>query len=197
MAHEGHDHSHGHGHGHRHAHDHDHHHEQYGSAAAEEHKAHAPSSVAAFVVTCSDSRDEKRDESGRAIRERLEGAGHSVCGYRVIRDEPEAIRASLDEAAAAGARAVVFNGGTGIGRRDCTIETLRPLFEKELPGFGELFRALSFQQIGSPAMMSRAAAGTIRGMVVFALPGSPHAVRLAMDRLILPELGHAVRELTR
>jgi molybdopterin adenylyltransferase len=190
MGHEGHDHDHEH---HHHGHSHDHGH----SHAADEHKAHAPVHVSTFVVTCSDSRAEAQDESGRALREGLEAAGHTVCGYRVVRDEADGIRAALAEAQAAGARAVLFNGGTGIGRRDVTVETLQPLFEKTLPGFGELFRALSYQDIGSPAMMSRAVAGTLQGMVVFALPGSPQAVRLALEKLILPELGHAVRELTR
>lgn len=190
MGHEGHDHGHG--------HDHDHDHHDHGeSKAAHEHKAHAPAQVAAFVVTCSDSRGPESDESGQIIRGVLEAAGHSVVGYKVVKDEPEAIRVALEEAAAAGARAVLFNGGTGIGRRDNTIEVLGKLFEKELPGFGELFRYLSFKEIGSPAMMSRAAAGTYQGMIVFALPGSPQAARLALDELILPELGHAVRELTR
>jgi molybdenum cofactor biosynthesis protein B len=202
MGHEGHDHGghhgqqHGHDHGHEHAHEHGHH--GHGeSRAAHEHKAHAPAQVAAFVVTCSDSRGPESDESGQTIRGVLEGAGHSVVGYKVVKDDPEAIRAALEEAAAAGARAVLFNGGTGIGRRDNTIEVLVELFEKELPGFGELFRYLSFKEIGSPAMMSRATAGTYQGMIVFALPGSPQAARLALDELILPELGHAVRELTR
>jgi molybdopterin adenylyltransferase len=205
MGHEGHehDHDHGHGHGGHGHHSHPHHPGAHGghghshSPAEREHKAHAPAHVSAFVVTCSDSRDAARDESGQALRGGLEAAGHTVCGYQVIRDEPEAIRAALAEAAGAGARAVLFNGGTGIGRRDSTVETLRALFEKELPGFGELFRALSFQQIGSAAMMSRATAGTYQGMIVFAMPGSPQAVRLALEALILPELGHAARELTR
>jgi molybdopterin adenylyltransferase len=202
MAHEGHDHDdhdHGHGHGHHHHHAHEHHDHghEHGSRTAAEHKAHAPVHVSAFVVTCSDTRDESRDESGRVLRELLEGEGHSVSGYRVIQDEPEAIRAMLKEAQEAGARAVIFNGGTGIGRRDSTVETLQGLFEKTLPGFGELFRALSFKEIGSAAMMSRATAGTYQGMILFSLPGSPKAVRLALQRLILPELGHAVRELTR
>jgi molybdopterin adenylyltransferase len=208
MGHDGHDHDHDHGHEHGHSHGHSHghthhshphhHHGEHGHSHAErEHKAHAPAHVSAFVVTCSDSRDEARDESGQALRGGLEAAGHTVCGYKVVKDEPEAIRAALAEAAGAGARAVLFNGGTGIGRRDSTVETLRALFEKELPGFGELFRALSFQQIGSAAMMSRATAGTYQGMIVFLMPGSPQAVRLALEALILPELGHAVRELTR
>jgi molybdenum cofactor biosynthesis protein B len=213
MAHEGHDHDddHGHGQGHDHHHGHGHHHgdghrhhrphTEHGhhghSHAEKEHKAHAPAHVSVFVVTCSDSRDEARDESGRALRSGLEAAGHTLCGYKLVKDEPEAIRAVLAEAAAAGARAVLFNGGTGIGRRDSTVETLRSLFEKELPGFGEIFRMLSFEQIGSAAMMSRATAGTYQGMILFAMPGSPQAVKLALEALILPELGHAVRELTR
>jgi len=199
MGHDGHehDHDHKHGHGHHHGHKHEHHHPHGHSHAAEEHKARAPAQVSAFVVTCSDSRDEARDESGKALRGGLEVAGHTLCGYKVVKDDAEAIRAALAEAAAAGARAVLFNGGTGIGRRDSTVETLRALFEKELPGFGELFRMLSFKEIGSAAMMSRATAGTYQGMIVFAMPGSPQAVKLALRELILPELGHMVRELTR
>ncbi len=162
-----------------------------------EHKSRAPVHVSAYVVTCSDSRDAAKDESGRVLREALESAGHGIAGYTVVKDDPEAIRGALEAARAAGARAVLFNGGTGIGRRDSTVETLQALFEKELPGFGELFRMLSYRQIGSAAMMSRATAGTYQGMILFALPGSPQAVRLALDALILPELGHAVRELTR
>lgn len=148
-------------------------------------------------MTCSDSRDAARDASGKVLRDGLESAGHNIAGYVVVKDDPEAIRGAVAEAQAAGARALLFTGGTGIGRRDTTVETLRALFEKELPGFGELFRMLSYRQIGSAAMMSRATAGTYQGMIIFALPGSPQAARLALDALILPELGHAVRELTR
>ena len=150
-----------------------------------------------FVVTCSDSRDAARDESGQVLRRGLEAEGDTLCGYKAIKDEPDAIRAVLAEASEAGARAVLFNGGTGIGRRDSTVETLRALFEKELPGFGEIFRMLSYEEIGSAAMLSRATAGTYRGMILFAMPGSPQAVKLALEALILPELGHLVRELTR
>jgi molybdopterin adenylyltransferase len=185
MGHEGHDHR-----------DHSGQHPSH-SHAEKEHKAHAPTQVATFVVTCSDSRNEKVDESGKVIREALESQNHPLVGQQLIPDEPERIRAALEEASRAGARAVIFNGGTGIGRRDSTVETLEPFFEKTLPGFGEIFRRLSFDEIGSAAMMSRATAGTYHGMIIFAVPGSPNAVRLAMKALILPELGHAVRELGR
>lgn len=193
MGHEGHEHDHG---GHHHG-DHHHHKHHHASPTAEEHRRHAPATVSAFVVTCSDSRDEAHDETGRLLKGALEAAGHTIAGHLLIRDEPNEIRQALEKAAAAGARAVIFNGGTGISRRDSTVETLRSLFEKELPGFGELFRALSYEEIGSPAWLSRACAGTRQGMIVFCVPGSPNAGRLAMDRLILPELGHLVRELSR
>lgn len=182
-------------HGDPHAHRHDSSHSE--SASAREHKSAAPAQVAAYVITCSDSRDAKRDESGQAIRRALEEKGHRICGYKVVADEIALIRSAIEEASQAGAGVVIINGGTGIGRRDNTIEVLEGLLEKKLPGFGELFRYLSFKEIGSPAMMSRALAGTYRGMVLFALPGSPQAARLALEALILPELGHAVRELTR
>lgn len=167
------------------------------SEAAREHKSAAPATVSVFVITCSDSRDASRDESGEAIRAALEAAGHSVRGYRVVRDDAEQIRSAIESAAESGASAVILNGGTGIGRRDNSVEVVEQLLEKRLPGFGELFRYLSFKQIGSPAMMSRAVAGTYRRMVLFALPGSPQAAGLALEALILPELGHAVRELSR
>jgi molybdopterin adenylyltransferase len=167
------------------------------SRSAEEHKSHSPMQVSAFVLTCSDSRGLAQDETGEAIAQALVAAGHLVIGRRVVRDEPAAIRDAVEEAVSQGARAVIVNGGTGIGRRDVAVDVLRSLFEKELPGFGELFRGLSFKEIGSPAMMSRATAGTYKGMILFALPGSPQAVRLALDSLILPEIGHCVRELTR
>jgi molybdopterin adenylyltransferase len=164
----------------------------------EEHKHQAPTSVRCFVITSSDSRTEANDASGTLIRELLGQSGHLVVGHAIIKDEPAALRALLDgDAPRAGARVVLISGGTGLGRRDTTVETLAPLLEKRLDGFGELFRALSFQEIGSAAMMSRAVAGTYRGMAVFALPGSPGAARLALSRLILPELGHVEREMTR
>ena len=169
----------------------------HGESPARQHRTDAPTHVACFVLTCSDSRAHADDVSGRALREGLEAAGHTVVGQTVVRDEPEAIRAAVEGGLAGGARAVLITGGTGITRRDQTVEAVRPLLDREIPGFGELFRMLSFQEIGSAAWLSRALAGTVRGALVFVLPGSPNAVRLALDRLILPELGHAVRELSR
>ncbi len=168
------------------------------SPSTAEHKRGAPRRVACFVVTLSDSRTEAGDESGALIRALLEEAGHAVTGYALIQNEPEALRDVLERRASeAGAQAVILSGGTGLSRRDATVEVLEGMLEKRLPGFGELFRMLSFQEIGPSAMMSRAVAGSFRSMVVFALPGSPSAARLALTRLILPELGHAMRELSR
>jgi molybdopterin adenylyltransferase len=169
----------------------------HGKSPAAEHRSHAPTQVACFVLTCSDSRAQSDDVSGRALREGLQAAGHVLVGSAVVKDDAEAIRAAVTGALDAGARAVLVTGGTGITRRDQTVEAVRPLLEREIPGFGELFRMLSFQEIGSAAWLSRATAGTVRGALVFLLPGSPNAVRLALERLILPELGHAVRELSR
>ncbi len=163
----------------------------------EEHRRAAPPSVRVFVLTASDTRSEAEDESGAFLRAAAAAAGHALAGYRVVRDEPEELRAAMAEAAAAGADAVVVNGGTGVSARDRTYEAVAGLLEKRLDGFGELFRWLSFQEIGSAAMLSRAVAGAWRGMAVFAVPGATAAVRLAWERLIGPELGHLVHELRR
>jgi molybdenum cofactor biosynthesis protein B len=168
-----------------------------GSAAVSEHRAHAPTHVSCYLVTCSDSRARADDASGRALLEGLQQAGHPVVGQVIVQDEPDAIRGALQAAQRAGARAVLFTGGTGLTRRDQTVDALRPLLNRELPGFGELFRMLSYQEIGSAAWLSRALAGTHGELLVFLLPGSPNAAKLALERLILPELGHAVRELSR
>jgi molybdenum cofactor biosynthesis protein B len=161
----------------------------------EEHRHEAPRRVSIFVVTASDTRGEAEDESGRFLREAAAAAGHAVAGYRIVRDEPEAIRAALDEAARAGADAIVVNGGTGIAGRDRTYEAVAALLEKRLDGFGELFRMLSYAEIGAAAMLSRAVAGVWGGRAVFSMPGSAAAVRLAWEKLLAPELGHVVREL--
>jgi molybdenum cofactor biosynthesis protein B len=161
----------------------------------EEHRREAPRTLRLFVVTASDTRGEAEDESGAFLREAAAAAGHAVVGYRVVKDEPEAIRAALAAAAAAGADAVVVNGGTGIAARDRTYEAVAGLLAKRLDGFGELFRMLSWQEIGSAAMLSRAVAGVWDGRAVFSVPGSRAAVRLAWEKLIGPELGHVVREI--
>jgi len=163
-----------------------------------EHKSHAPASVTCFVLTVSDSRTPETDTGGRAVRDMLEGAGHVVAGHAIVRDEPAEVAAAVrQQLADPHTRIVITTGGTGITSRDGTFEAIDALLEKRLDGFGELFRMLSFAEIGPAAMMSRATAGTIGRAAVFALPGSPDAVRLAMTRLILPELGHVVQQLNR
>lgn len=163
-----------------------------------EHKAHAPVSVACYVLTVSDSRTPETDTGGRAIRELLEGAGHAVTGHAIVKDEPAQVTAQVRaQLADARTQVLITTGGTGISSRDGTFEAVSGLLEKRLDGFGELFRMLSFEEIGSSAMMSRATAGTVSRKAIFVLPGSPTAVRLAMTRLILPELGHVVQQLNK
>jgi molybdenum cofactor biosynthesis protein B len=163
-----------------------------------EHKAHAPRVVRCVVCTISDSKTKETDTSGQLLQELLRAAGHEVAGYTVVRDEPSQVHGVIHTACANPAvQAVIFTGGTGITSRDQTYEAIDALLEKRLPGFGELFRVLSFQDIGPAAMLSRAQAGVRAGRLVFSLPGSPAACRLAMERLILPELGHMVREVNR
>jgi molybdenum cofactor biosynthesis protein B len=146
--------------------------------------------VGVSLVTVSDSRSEEIDDNGRWLTQAVEAAGHRVSSRRLIRDEPAAVEAALRSAAAGPARLVIFNGGTGIAPRDTTYDVLERLLEKPMPGFGELFRMLSWEQVGAAAMLSRATAGVFQGRVVFSLPGSPAAVRLAWEKLILPEIGH-------
>ena len=152
-----------------------------------EHRALSPTSVACFVLTVSDTRTLETETSGRAIAELLVAAGHTVVDRRIVRDEIAAGRA----------RAIITTGGTGIAKRDSTYEAVTALFHKRLDGFGELFRMLSYEDIGSAAMLSRATAGVASGCVIFMLPGSEAAVRLGTEKLIAPELGHIVRELTK
>jgi molybdenum cofactor biosynthesis protein B len=164
----------------------------------EEHKSHAPASVACYVLTVSDTRTDATDSGGHTIRDLLEQSGHTVTGHAIVRDEPAQVAARVREQLADGrARVIVTTGGTGITSRDGTFEAIDGLLEKRLDGFGELFRMLSFEEIGSAAMMSRATAGTAGRTAIFVLPGSPAAVRLAMTRLILPELGHIAQQLSR
>ena len=168
------------------------------SASVGAHKAEAPASVACYVLTVSDTRTPETDTGGRAIRDLLESAAHLVSGFDIVRDEPAQVTAKVRERLDdPGTRVIITTGGTGISSRDGTYEAVEGLLEKELTGFGELFRMLSFTEIGPSAMMTRATAGTVGRKAIFVLPGSEHAVRLAMTRLILPELGHVVQQLNK
>ncbi len=169
---------------------------------AHEHRARGPAAVRCFALTISDTKTPADDASGDVIRAHLAAAGHAVVGSAIVRDDPPAIEAALRGAIAGGdgrppAQVVVATGGTGLTSRDSTFEVVSRLVERPIPGFGELFRMLSWEEIGSAAMLSRATAGVVAGAVVFALPGSPHGVRLAMERLVAPELGHLLEQLAR
>jgi molybdenum cofactor biosynthesis protein B len=164
-------------------------------AAHTEHKAQAPASVRCFIVTVSDTRTEATDASGRAVVELLTAAGHQVAGRTIVRDDAELVRDTIvRQLANPDVQAVITTGGTGITSRDSTYEAVSALLQKRLDGFGELFRMLSYQQIGSAAIMSRACAGLSSGRIIVSLPGSEAAVRLAMDRLLVPELAHMVQQ---
>jgi molybdenum cofactor biosynthesis protein B len=149
---------------------------------------HGP--VAIALVTVSDSRTAETDTNGIWLRERIEASGHRLAGYQLIPDEPDQVESALAAALASDARVVLFNGGTGIAPRDTTFDVLARRIERPLPGFGELFRMLSWEQVGAAAMLSRATAGVCAGRVVFSLPGSHAAVQLAWEKLIEPELRH-------
>ncbi|EJQ57612.1 MULTISPECIES: MogA/MoaB family molybdenum cofactor biosynthesis protein [Bacillus] len=164
-----------------------------------EHKKQAPKEVRCKIVTISDTRTEETDKSGQLLHALLKEAGHTVTSYEIVKDDKE----SIQQAVLAGYHredvdVVLTNGGTGITKRDVTIEAVSALLDKEIVGFGELFRMISYlEDIGSSAMLSRAIGGTIGRKVVFSMPGSSGAVRLAMNKLILPELGHITFELHR
>ena len=151
-----------------------------------------------MVITCSDTRTPDTDTSGQLIQRLLKEQGHTVAAYHLVKDEPAKIKAKIKAAVTnKKIQAIIINGGTGISRRDSTFEAVDAMLEKRLDGFGEVFRYLTYQEIGSPAIMSRATAGIIKGRVLFSTPGSENAVRLAMEKLILPELGHLVKELNK
>ena len=168
------------------------------SRVPDQHRTEAPQTVGCAVITVSDTRTVETDTGGRTAVDLLCGAGHRVLAREIVPDEPEKLRELL-----VGLRdrrdvdAVLITGGTGLGSRDQTFETISGLLDKPLPGYGELFRMLSFQEIGAAAMLSRATGGLLGRTVVLTMPGSPAAVRLAIERLILPELGHLVREARR
>jgi molybdenum cofactor biosynthesis protein B len=165
--------------------------------STEQHRKTAPASVHCFVLTISDSRTEANDTSGDLIVGLLVTGGHVLSGRALVKDDPAAVRHAIENGRIGATQVIITTGGTGITSRDSTYEAIASMLDKRLDGFGELFRMLSFQEVGSAAMLSRACAGTIGRTAVFSLPGSEAAVRLGMTRLILPEIGHVVRELNR
>lgn len=164
----------------------------------QEHKAAAPPRVRCFILTVSDTRTEATDRSGDAIAELLTRAGHQVAGRAIVKDDPgDVARVVTERLEDAAVQVVITTGGTGLTSRDSTYEAIDALLEKRLDGFGELFRMLSYHDIGPAAMLSRACAGTVRGKFVAALPGSEAAVRLAVTKLLVTELGHIVQQLSK
>ena len=163
-----------------------------------EHKAHAPRAVRCVVCTVSDSKTPETDTSGQTLQALLKDAGHEVVGYHLVRDEPSQVHGVIHQACTnPTVQAVIFTGGTGITSRDQTFEAIDALLEKRLPGFGELFRMLSYQEVGAAAMLSRAQLGVHARRIVVSLPGSSNACRLALEKLVIPELSHLVREVSR
>jgi len=163
--------------------------------SVEEHRAEAPEQVRFAVLTVSDTRTKETDESGKLIIEFVTGAFHVAAVRALCKDDPPAVQALVKQATTQdGVDCLVITGGTGLAKRDSTYEAVRELYELEIPGFGELFRSLSYEEIGAAAMLSRASAGLVNGRPVFSLPGSAAAVSLAMDKLILPEIGHVLAQ---
>ncbi|MBI4469576.1 MAG: MogA/MoaB family molybdenum cofactor biosynthesis protein [Acidobacteria bacterium] len=163
-----------------------------------EHHSKARGPVRCAAITVSDTRTEETDTGGRLLKELLGASGHAVVHYEIIRDEPEKIRDVIETlSVTTDCQAIIFTGGTGISKRDRTFDVVDSMVEKRIPGFGEIFRYLSFQEIGSAAILSRAGAGVYQGRILVTLPGSPGGVRLGMERLVLPELAHMVWEANR
>jgi len=169
------------------------------SESARHHKVCASRNgpVRVAIVTVSDTRTPETDSNRKYLEEQLRGAGHEAVEYRLIKDEPAQVEQTLTELAAGPAQVLIWNGGTGISRRDTTYDVLNRHLEKTLPGFGEIFRMLSYEEVGAASMLSRAVAGVYRGKVIISTPGSPAAVRLAWEKLIAPELHHLAWEATR
>ncbi len=167
-----------------------------GASAHREYAGHQPVTVA--IVTVSDSRTPETDTNRHYIEARMSELGHVVAAYRLIKDEPEQVAAALDELAALpDVRIILFNGGTGISPRDTTFDVISRMLEKSLPGFGEIFRMLSYAEVGAAAILSRATAGVYQKTMVFSMPGSPNAVQVALEKLILPEINHFAWEIVR
>ncbi len=169
-----------------------------GSMGYQEHKHKSPKSVSCAVLSISDTRTEQDDESGRLLRQKLSENGHRVISHCILKNEPDSIEKKIHQLLKEEElQVIIATGGTGVSRRDITIEIIYPILEKKLDGFGELFRFLTYSEIGTGSIMSRAIAGVARGKVILCLPGSPDAINVAMDKIILPEIGHLVREATR
>jgi len=168
------------------------------SASTEEHREQAQATVRCAVLTISDTRSKDVDRSGELVRQNLSWRGHEVVAYEIVPDDSSRIAALMrDWIERPDVQAIITNGGTGIAGRDNTYEVIVSLLDKQLTGFGEIFRMLSFQEIGAAAMLSRAIAGIAKGTAIFSLPGSSNAVKLAMEKLIGPEIGHVVLEITK
>ncbi len=164
----------------------------------QEHKHLSVEHVKCAVITTSDSRTEADDESGKYIKQRLNDSGHTVTQHAILKNDANIIVGRVRELLTnPDVQVIITSGGTGLSKKDVTVNTLRPLFEKELEGFGEIFRILSYQEIGAGAVLSRAVAGVTQSKIIICLPGSLGAVKLAMEKIIVPELGHMVREATR
>ncbi|MFC2026470.1 molybdenum cofactor biosynthesis protein B [Chloroflexota bacterium] len=163
-----------------------------------EHKHKSPVSVTCAVIIISGSRTEQNDESGKLITQALKSNGHKVTSFSILKNDADSILKKLGRLLEEESlQVIITSGGTGASHLDITIETITPTLDKKLDGFGELFRFLTYQEIGTGSIMSRAMAGVVGGKVVICLPGSVEAVRLAMEKIILPEIGHLVREATR
>lgn len=160
----------------------------------EEHRKKGPERVRCAVIVTSDTREVETDRSGSTITQLLQDAGHEISDYRIVPNDAVALT-DVFESTIKTSQAIIISGGTGVSKRDITVDVLEPLFERRLSGFGELFRHLSYDEIGSATIVSRAVAGTIGTQVIFCLPGSEGAVKLAMKELILPEISHIVGEL--
>lgn len=170
----------------------------FSSPSAQQHREASPEAVRCAVLTISDTRTPETDTSGQMIKDLLEIKSHPVVAYMVVKDDTAAIRATIEHWLKDDTvQAILTNGGTGIAGRDTTYDAITGMLEKRLDGFGELFRMLSYQEIGAAAMLSRAVAGVAKGRVIIAMPGSTNAVKLAMTKLVLPELGHLVYEVTK
>jgi molybdopterin adenylyltransferase len=163
-----------------------------------EHKKLEVKNIGCAVLVTSDSRTEETDESGKLIKQRLTDSGHRVINYTILKNDAQTIRNKINEWVKLNeVQVIITSGGTGLSHKDVTVDTIQPMLEKRLDGFGELFRSLTYQELGTASIMSRATAGVINGKIIICFPGSLGAATLAMDKIILSEIGHMVRESTR